>query len=75
MRTIKSFYPSEAGNDNLSLMGARLGSIDFPKYSLDTVDGANDMAKRLKTSGGFAQQNRMIRDKQRSLDKATLYSY
>lgn len=75
MRTIKSFYPSEAGNDNLSLMGARLGSVDFPKYSLDTVDGANDMAKRLKTSGGFAQQNRMIRDKQRSLDKATLYSY
>lgn len=75
MKKIKSFYPYESGNINLSLLGARLGSADFPRYSLDTVDGANDMAKRLKTSGGFAQQNRMIRDKQRSLDKATLYSY
>jgi hypothetical protein len=33
------------------------------------------MAKRLQANGGFPQQNRMIRDKRRSLDKATLYSY
>ena len=75
MKRIRSFYPGDVGNSHLSLLGARLGNIDFPRYTLDTVDGANDMAKRLKTSGGFAQQNRMIRDKQRSLDKATLYSY
>jgi hypothetical protein len=33
------------------------------------------MAKRLQANGGFPQQDRMIRDKRRSLDKATLYSY
>jgi hypothetical protein len=33
------------------------------------------MAKRLKANGGFPQQDRMIRDKRHSLDKAVLYSY
>jgi len=33
------------------------------------------MAKKLKVHGGFPQQDRMIRDKRRSLDKAVLYSY
>jgi hypothetical protein len=33
------------------------------------------MAKRLTAHGGFPQQDRMIRDKRRSLDKAVLYSY
>lgn len=75
MKHGKSFYPDEIRNSSLSLLGARLGTVEIPRYTLDTVDGANDMAKRLKTSGGFAQQNRMIRDKQRSLDKATMYSY
>ena len=74
-KRVKSFYPQDIGNSHLSLLGARLGNVDFPKYSLDSIDGTNDIAKRLKSSGGFAQQNRMIRDKQRSLDKATLYSY
>jgi hypothetical protein len=29
----------------------------------------------LQSSGGFPQQNRMIRDKRKSFDKAVLYSY
>ena len=33
------------------------------------------MAKKLQANGGFPQQDRMIRDKRRSLDRATLYSY
>jgi hypothetical protein len=33
------------------------------------------MAVRLSQMGGRAQQDRMIRDKRRSLDKALLYSY
>lgn len=33
------------------------------------------MANRLKNAGGPIQQERMIRDKQRSLNKALLYSY
>jgi hypothetical protein len=32
------------------------------------------MAARLKQHGGFPQQDRMIKDKRRSLDKAVLYS-
>ena len=62
-------------NYNLSLMGNRLGN-DCSKYYLDTVSGANKMAIQLKDAkGGFSQQDRMIRDKRRSLDKAVLYSY
>lgn len=59
----------------LKLMGRRLGTTDLPRYYKDTVDGANDMAERLTARGGFPQQERMIRDKRHSLDKATLYSY
>lgn len=69
-------YPNFIGsNIALKLMNQRMGGTDLPKYKPDTVEGANDMAKRLETKGGFPQQNRMIRDKRRSLDKATLYSY
>ena len=62
-------------NASMRLMNSRLGNLEAPKYKPDTVSGANDMAKRLKTKGGFSQQDRMIQDKRRSLDKATLYSY
>ena len=37
--------------------------------------GLNNMAARLKQHGGFPQQDRMIMDKRRSMDKATMYSY
>jgi hypothetical protein len=57
-------------------MGSRLGHLDKPKYYPDTVSGANKMAIQLKDAkGGFSQQDRMIRDKRRSLDKALLSSY
>ncbi len=60
----------------LKLMAARMGNLEVPpKYHLDTVDGANDMAAHLQARGGFPQQERMVRDKRKSLDKATLYSY
>lgn len=62
-------------NSALRLMNIRTGNLDLPQYKLNTVEGANDLAKRLKSKGGFPQQNRMIQDKRRSLDKATLYSY
>ena len=52
-----------------------MGNLDLPRYKPDTVQGANEIAKKLKLNGGFPQQDRMIRDKRRSLDKATLYSY
>ena len=59
----------------LKLMAGRMGNLDIPQYHKDTVEGANDMATGLRQRGGFPQQNRMIRDKRKSLDKATLYSY
>ena len=56
-------------------MNTRMGNQDLPRFKPDTVEGAAEMAKRLQAHGGFPQQDRMIRDKRRSLDKATLYSY
>lgn len=35
----------------------------------------SNMAKRLNQHGGFPQQDRMIKDKRRTLDRAVLYSY
>jgi hypothetical protein len=56
-------------------LNKRLGNIDLPKYTPDTVDAANLMAHRLIEHGGLPQQDRMIKDKRHSLDMATKYSY
>lgn len=45
------------------------------KYQFSTIYGVNQMAHRLRAAGGLAQQDRMIRDKRKSLDRAVLYSY
>ena len=75
-KKFERLHPNFIGaNIALKLMNQRMGGIDLPRYKPDTVEGANDMAKRLEAKGGFPQQSRMIRDKRRSLDKATLYSY
>lgn len=72
----KPFEPTRLdGTTSLRLMANRLGSISLPKYYKDTVDTANLMAEHLNARGGFPQQERMIRDKRKSLDRATLYSY
>lgn len=74
---LEELYPAGLHkNQQLKLMGGRLGTIDLPlHYYPDTVDNANHMATMLDVRGGFPQQERMIRDKRKSLDKATLYSY
>ena len=75
-RHMEELYPYFKGkNSNLRLMNSRLGNMDFPHYKPDTVEGALEMAARLKAAGGFPQQDRMIRDKRRSLDNATKFSY
>lgn len=57
-------------------MGARTGRLSTPKFNSATAcDGVVDMYQRLRQAGGRMQQERMIRDKRRSLDKAVLYSY
>ena len=69
-------YPEfKKGNSALKLMNVRMGGLEKPEYKPDTVDGANHIGKVLESHGGFSQQNRMIRDKRKSLDKATKYSY
>mgnify|MGYP001772177633 FL=1 len=49
--------------------------MPYMKNMPSPIEGVNDMAKMLHTSGGYTQQERMIKDKRRSLDKAVLYSY
>ena len=60
------------------LMQGRLGVYDRyqEKQVLDTdIQGVNNQFVRLNHQGGNLQQNRMIRDKRRSLDRALVYSY
>ena len=59
-------------------MQGRLGVYDHyqEKQVLDTdIQGVNNQFVRLNHQGGNLQQNRMIRDKRRSLDRALVYSY
>lgn len=51
-------------NKQLQLIGARMGITDIDL-----------MNKRLEQHGGYSQQDRMIRDKRRSLDASCKYSY
>ena len=45
------------------------------KSLYSSIPGANVMANRLGVRGGAIQQNRMIKDKVETLDRAVLYSY
>ena len=59
------------------LMQGRLGVYDRyqEKQVLDTdIQGVNNQFVRLNHQGGNLQQNRMIKDKHRSLDSALVYS-
>ena len=56
-------------------LSGRLGYISSPKFKDGSTDGVSNLASRLRHGGGRTQQERMIRDKRRSLDKALLYSY
>ena len=60
-------------------MQGRLGTYD--KHAYDSrerdpeIDGVIDQGKRLQVHGGNKQQERMIKDKRRSLDSAVWHSY
>lgn len=64
-------------NKSIKLMAARAGYISMPPElkDINPQKGINIMAKELHYRGGDPQQNRMIRDKRKALDKAVLYSY
>ena len=58
------------------LMKGRLGVYEKPSSdNANHVDGVTNQEIRLQQHGGNTQQERMIRDKRRSLDSATFYSY
>lgn len=59
----------------LQNMGSRVGLFSTPEFQPSSIQGVTHMYQRLNVAGGRAQQDRMIRDKRRSLDKAVLYSY
>lgn len=64
-----------SNNRMMRSMLARMGYSSAPNFTPNQVDGVNLQAARLVQEGGLTQDNRMIRDKKRSLDKAVLYSY
>lgn len=51
------------------------GRLGVYNKSLNNAECVKEQEVRLMQHGGNIQQERMIRDKRRSLDKATLYSY
>lgn len=79
--------PNTSKNLSLNLMGGRLGlygkGVEIQYVSGDgiadkveeTISGLTNQNMILKRFGGVKQQDRMIKDKRRSLDKALLYSY
>lgn len=59
------------------LMQGRLGVYDKNKINLESssVEGVQDLDTRLQHHGGNIQQERMIKDKRRSLGRAVWFSY
>ena len=62
-------------NLSFQLIGRRTGNLDKKHEPATEIPGLADMAKQLNYHGGYFQQNREIKDKRKSLDKALLYSY
>ena len=57
------------------LLASRMGYNSAPEFDPGTVPGIKPLARHIYQMGGRTQQERMIRDKRRTLDRAVLYSY
>lgn len=62
-------------NLSFNLLSRRTGNLDKVHNPIKSIDGVTEMAKQLNYHGGYFQQSREIKDKQKSLAKALLYSY
>ena len=62
-------------NSSYNLMRGRVGTLASAEYTPSAIEGVNDLSDYLRTHGGYHQQERMIRDKRKTLDRALLYSY
>ena len=63
------------GTQVLEIIRDDINYIDKRHDPIKTIDGVNEMSTQLNYHGGYFQQNRQIKDKQKSLQKALLYSY
>lgn len=63
------------GNYPLGLMKGRLGIFDKQPFQDMSIEGINEQGVHLRQAGGHRQQERMILNKRRSLDRAVWYSY
>lgn len=85
-----SSYDRRDSNTSLNFMSRRLGLYHPdqrikklhenttpvpPNIAASTLDGIHSLERRLGNNGGYLQQDRMIFDKRRTLDRALLYSY
>jgi hypothetical protein len=75
-------YEEKSRNTSLNLMAKRLGvEVDdknqkkIQSITSSNLVGIENQAVLLGINGGFSQQDRMIYDKRRSLDRALKYSY
>lgn len=62
-------------NLSFNLIGRRTGNLEKKHNPAIEISGLADMSKQLNYHGGYFQQNRQIKDKKKSLEKALLYSY
>ena len=85
-----SGYDRRDSNTSLNFMSRRLGFYRPdqrfnrlhenttpipPNIATSTLDGIHSLEMRLSKNGGYSQQDRMIFDKRRTLDRTLLYSY
>ena len=66
-----------SGRVPASLLKGRLGIYDKAEFNPEdhSLSGVQHQSVRFRQNGGNRQQERMIRDKRRSLDRAVWYSY
>lgn len=66
-----------SGRVPASLLQGRLGVYEKENFDSEeiTLDGVKHQSVRFRQNGGNRQQERMIKDKRRSLDRAVWYSY
>lgn len=57
------------------MMKALLGTYDKTPYQGSPVEGVENMSLRLRAAGGHKQQERMIQDKRKTLERALRFSY
>ena len=63
------------GNHPFGLMKGRMGIYDKQPFKDMSIEGINKQSVHLHQAGGHRQQERMILNKRRSLDRAVWYSY